>query len=174
MQSIAHIKKGITFVRRSATHTHKNKTMTNLIETLKNETETLKVQYLEMTEKWAIKEFENLRQWAKEYHTGKFGFGEASKKYYRLPYYIVNSNGKVEQHIEKMVQNAIEHYKLSIEKLALRIEKKGLNQSNLKIVTSHIGVNIETTLTDGLKTVRAFTIIAEGMIQKPHYRYLVK
>ena len=150
------------------------KTMTNLIEILKKETETLKVQYVEMTEKWAVKEFEYLRQWAKDYNAGKFGFGEASKKYYRLPYYIVNSNGKVEQHIEKMVNQAIEHYEFSIEKLAARIEKKGLNQENIKTVTSHIGVNIETTLTDGNKTVRAFTIIAEGQIQRPHYRYLIK
>lgn len=148
--------------------------MESLIELLKKETEPLKFQYVEMTQKWAVKEFEYLRQWAKDYNSGKFGFGEASKKYYRLPYYIVNSNGKVEQHIENMVKQAIEHYEFSIEKLATRIEKKGLNQENLKAFTSHIGVNIETTLTDGNKTVRAFTIIAEGEIQRPHYRYLIK
>lgn len=148
--------------------------MKNLIEILKKETETLKIQYIEMTEKWAVKEFECLRQWTKDYHAGKFGFGEASKKYYRLPYYIQNSSGKVEQHIEKMVKNATEHYELSIAKLAARIEKKGLNQQNLKTVTSHIGVNIETVLTDGKNTVRAFTIIAGGAIQKPHYRYLIR
>jgi hypothetical protein len=30
------------------------------------------------------------------------------------------------------------------------------------------------TLSDGEKVVKAFTIIAEGTIQRPHYRYLVK
>lgn len=148
--------------------------MINLIDTLKKETESLKNQYVEMVEKWSIKDFDYLRQWANDYQNGKFGFGEASKKYYRLPYYIVNSNGKVEQHVEKMVKDAIVHYESSIEKLAARIEKKGLNQEKLKIVTCHIGVNIETTLTDGKKTVRAFTIIAEGEKQRPHYRYLIK
>ena len=148
--------------------------MKNIIEVLKKETESLKVQYLEMTEKWAVKEFENLRRWASDYRDGKLGFDAASRKYYSLPYYIVNSNGKVEHHVEKMVKNAIKHYEFSIEKLAARIEKKGLNQEILKVVTSHIGVNIETTLTDGNKTVRAFTIIAEGEIQRPHYRYLIK
>jgi hypothetical protein len=143
-------------------------------ELLKKETESLKIQYLEMTKKWAEKEFYILRKWATDYNAGKFGFGESSKKYYRLPYYIVNSNGKVEQHVNEMEKIAIEHYEFSIEKLAERIIKKGLNQDNLKIVTSHIGVNIETTINDGNKTVRAFTIIAEGEIQKPHYRYLVK
>jgi hypothetical protein len=149
--------------------------MKNLIEILKKETETLKVQYIEMTEKWAVKEFEILKQFANDYTSGKFGYkGDVSKRYHRLPYYIVNSNGKVEQHVEKMVKNASQHYESSILKLADRIEKKGLNQENLKTVTSHIGVNINTTLTDENKTVRAFTIIAEGEIQRPHYRYLIK
>ncbi len=38
-----------------------------------------------MVEKWSIKDFDYLRQWANDYQNGKFGFGEASKKYYRLP-----------------------------------------------------------------------------------------
>ena len=71
-------------------------------------------------------------------------------------------------------KNAIAHYENSILKLALRIEAKELNQDKLEMVTSHIDVNISTTITDGDKTVRAWTIIAEGPIQRPHYRYLVK
>ena len=73
-----------------------------------------------------------------------------------------------------MVKAAEQHYENSIQKLAARIEKKGLNTENLSVLTSHVGVNINTTLTDGIKTVRAFTIIAEGPIQRPHYRYLIK
>ena len=150
--------------------------MTNLTTILKEETKSLKAQYLEMTKKWAAKEYETMKQFANDYSSGKFGYknGDLEKKYYRLPYYVVNSNGKVEQHIEKMIKAANDHYELSISKLADRIEKKGLNKETLKTKTSHIGVNIETTLTDGIKTVRAFTIIAEGQIQKPHYRYLIK
>ena len=148
--------------------------MNNLINILNSETESLRIQYLEMTEKWAVAEFNRLCEWASEYHTGKFGFGAASKTYHNLPYYIVNSNGKVDQHVEKMVKAAEQHYENSIQKLAARIEKKGLNTENLSVLTSHVGVNINTTLTDGIKTVRAFTIIAEGPIQRPHYRYLIK
>jgi hypothetical protein len=44
----------------------------------------------------------------------------------------------------------------------------------MKIISGTVGVNINITLTDGDKTVRAYTIVAEGEIQKPHYRYLVK
>lgn len=148
--------------------------MKNLIEVLKKETETLKIQYIDMTKKWAAREFEYMRQWANDYQKGKFGFDEASKKYYRLPSCIVNSNGTVEMYINQMVKSAENHYEHSIEKLAFRIQKKGLNQDNLKVTTSHIGVNIETTLTDGVKKVNAWTIIAGGAIQRPHYRYLIK
>ena len=61
-----------------------------------------------------------------------------------------------------------------LKKLAFRIEQKGLNTDNLKLSSSHVGVNFETAITDGTKTVRAFTIIASGPVQRPHYRYLVK
>ena len=148
--------------------------MEALIDILKKETETLKKQYMETTEKWAIEDFNRLRKWAIDYQKGLFGYGEASKKYWKLPYYIVNSNGTVNIHIEKMLKEASNHYENSILKLADRIEKKGLNQNKITVVTSYIGVNIEITLTDGDKTVKAFTIIAEGEIQKPHYRYLIK
>ena len=66
------------------------------------------------------------------------------------------------------------HYNDSILKLALRIEKKELNQDKLELTTSHVDVNISTTITDGDKTVKAWTIIASGPVQRPHYRYLVK
>ena len=145
-----------------------------LLETLKNQTQSLKDQYIQKTIEWAINDFAEQKKWAADYNLGKFGFGVASKKYYRLPYYITNSNGKVEQHIEKMVNAANEHYESSIIKLAAKIQTKGLDESKLQVQTSHIGINIETTLTDGIKTIRAFTILAFGCIQKPHYRYLIK
>ena len=80
----------------------------------------------------------------------------------------------VGEYLAEAEKKAIEHYKHSIIRLAARIEKKELNQAKLEMVTSHIDVNIETTIFDGEKTVRAWTIIAEGPVQRPHYRYLVK
>lgn len=153
----------------------KPQTMNTLTQTLKQKTESLKAQYVEMTKEWAANDFARLRQFAADYKAGKFGFnGEESKTYHKLPAYIINPFGNVEQHIQKMVKVANEHYQDSIEKLAVRIQAKGLNQDTLQVVTSHIGVNIETIITDGSKTVTAFTIIAEGQIQRPHYRYLIK
>lgn len=76
--------------------------------------------------------------------------------------------------IAKNVESAERHYNDSIQKLAKRIESKGLIIEKIKAVTSHVDVNIETILTDGDLTVKAWTIIAEGPIQRPHYRYLIK
>ena len=47
-------------------------------------------------------------------------------------------------------------------------------ETKLKVKTSHIGVNIDTILSDGEKQVREITIVASGEIQRPHYRYLIK
>lgn len=148
--------------------------MKGLREILEEQTKTLKVQYLEMTELWAAKEFDRLREWVKGYREGKWGYMEASRRYYRLPYEIVNPYGKKEVFVNKAVKRAEEHYENSLDKLVDRLEKKGLNQETLTVQTSHIGVNINTTLTDGVKTVRAFTIVAGGPVQRPHYRYLIK
>lgn len=82
-------------------------------------------------------------------------------------------NGR-ESYVAKMEKHAVESYESACGKLAVRIEKKGLKIDALKITRAEIGVNIETTFTDGEQVVRAFTIIASGAVQKPHYRYLVK
>ena len=80
----------------------------------------------------------------------------------------------LDEYINKELKLSEIHYDNSINKLAERIKLKDLNLDNLKVETSHIGVNINTTLTDGEKTIRAFTIIAGGDVQQPHYRYLIK
>lgn len=173
-----------------------------LVELLKTETQTLKTQYLEKTKEWAILNFEkhNERKNWREIEWCKFlGLTPEVKnpncpeniQYLGFPKNFYNTSKArelskyqkdmrnviwdgLEKYISKEMKHAELHYESSIKKLANRIEKKGLNQDNISIVTSHIGININTTLTDGIKTVRAYTIIAEGDIQKPHYRYLVK
>ena len=45
---------------------------TGLIDTLKKETESLRVLYIEMTQVWAVKDFNALVQFATDYHGGKF------------------------------------------------------------------------------------------------------
>ena len=152
--------------------------MTTLVNILKNETQTLKNQYIKLTQGWASEEFNRLRNFVLKYQEGSPAFGnkqeywDAQRKYFRLPSSVVRN--EQDKYIADSVKNAEVHYEQSIEKLAARVEKKNLEISNLKVETAHVGVNIETVLTDGNKMVVAYTIIAEGEIQRPHYRYLVK
>ncbi len=144
----------------------------NLAERLIEQTQDLKTAYIQKTIEWSIQDYKRLKEFVNDYETNYDVSKE--KKYYSLPACVVNMNGKVEEYTKIQVEKAEKHYYNSIEKLALRIAKKGLNESNLKMSTSYLDPNISTTITDGEKTVRAFTIIASGMVQKPHYRYLVK
>lgn len=174
--------------------------MENLIKILKKETETLKIQYIAKTKEWARDRFDVIMarsgwdnlQWCNffgltqevynkgglsEFRSFPKGFynTKQSREYARLQDQVskVKKMG-VEEFMLTEEKKAELHYEGSIVKLANRIEKKGLNINKLVVETSHIGVNINTTLTDGEKTVKAFTIIASGEIQRPHYRYLVK
>lgn len=156
--------------------------MKNLKEILKSETESLKNQFIDFTKNYAINEYNNLVSMTYDEVNEKWGYFDfkwnryfQSKKSYSIWHKISNMKYLgLEVYVNKAIEEAKNHYEISIEKLVLRIEKKELNIDTLKCTTSHIGRNIETTLTDGKKIVRAFTIIAEGEIQKPHYRYLIK
>jgi hypothetical protein len=174
--------------------------MENLINILKKETETLKVQYITKTKEWARDQFDDIMvrsgwdnlQWCNFFGLTQEVYNEGRLSEYKsFPRGFYNSKqsreySRLQDQVSKVKKMGIEgfvlaeekktelHYEGSIVKLANRIEKKGLNIDKLVVETSHIGVNINTTLTDGEKTVRAFTIIASGEIQRPHYRYLVK
>jgi hypothetical protein len=173
----------------------------SLIENLKSQTESLRIQYLEKTRDWADKYFDRMvekRNWTEVKWCKYFGltpkianqgiigceflsFPEGfystkeSKEYRNLKHEIeyLYKCGK-NNYIEKELKQAELKYIYSIEKLAKRITTKNLNQDKLVITTAHIGINIETTFTDGTNIVKAWTIVAEGDIQRPHYRYLVK
>lgn len=148
-----------------------------LLEILKKETKSLKKQYIKMTEDWAKKQVvRNIDRRGRYYRLSITEYS-SKQEYFSEQKYVYNSPAWYFDKIEfpkRMKKEAEEHYENSIEKLAYRIKKKNLNQNKLKVLTFHVGVNIETVISDGNKTVRAFTIIAHGLIQRPHYRYLIK
>jgi 5'(3')-deoxyribonucleotidase len=169
--------------------------MTNLVSILTAETKSLKEQYIDFTYSWAASDFTKKTEWLKEYYVfmdTKYRNKEymaANRVYFNpeyreeylskyrdqfdnMPKEIIS--GDIEKYIEKQVEKAKKHYANSIIKLASRVQQKGLNQDKIKATTSHIGVNIDTILTDGDKSVKAFTILAHGEINRPHYRYLIK
>jgi hypothetical protein len=87
-------------------------------------------------------------------------------------WYTVRSLG-LDKYIANELKYAEMHYETSILKLADRLTKKGITNEFI-IESVRIGQNFEITITSGNIITRAWTIIAEGPIQRPHYRYLVK
>lgn len=161
----------------------------NLIETLTTQTQSLKIQYLEKMAEYATYEFARIEKVASapypiwgEMVTDKNQYGcegLRQRKAYRKACDARHQACNVVEKgslafCAKLEAMAIRHYEDSIVKLAGRIMAKGLNQAQLNVKTGHVGVNIETVLTDGIKSVRAFTIIASGPCVRPHYRYLIK
>lgn len=161
------------------------------------ETTILKAQYLQKVKEWAIKDRLFIIKQLKEYyaptpeHLSDVGYGMGNnispeaREYRRRQNYLMEQKRKgdwdriarstEEAHVTRQVTDAEIHYVASIAKLAARILKKGLNTENITVKTAEIGVNIETVITDGAgKTVRAWTIVASGDVQRPHYRYLIK
>lgn len=160
----------------------KTTTENKLVEILKKETESLKNQFLESTINWSVTEFSKTKKWMNDYRDGKIEYtndywekiirNNDRKRFFSLPRYFFDDNP--EKFIEKNVENAKLHYENSIVKLAIRIEKFGMDSNKLQVTTSQIGVNINAVLTDGNKTITAYTIVASGEVQRPHYRFLVK
>ena len=174
----------------------------SITDLLKKETISLKEQYLHITESWA-NNYYNLcktrstwheKEWceflglkpriANERLDSKSQFLTFPEGFYNTPRAkelrrYQDEVRKVtalslQEYTKKELIRAEKHYEDSISKLAMRLLKKEMNISKISMNTTHIGVNIETIITDGQKTVRAWTIIAEGPVQRPHYRYLVK
>ena len=146
-----------------------------LLERLTAETQELKKTYIEMTIEWAKQDFQTLKEAVSEHKNTPQGTKEwwaMERKMEKLPNCFWRND--VDTWVEIQVKAAQKHYTNSIAKLVLRIEKKGLNQDKIEMTTGYVDVNITTTITDGEKVVKAWTIIAGGEIQKPHYRYLVK
>lgn len=92
---------------------------------------------------------------------------------------INNARNTVRKNLEEYIASeekaAKEHYEKSLIKLADRLNKKGVTVAKeLEIVSGFLGQNFEITIKHDEGVVRAWTIIAEGPVQRPHYRFLVK
>lgn len=158
----------------------------DLVQELKNQTQILKEEYLEKTEQWAKEQVQrNIERRDRYYNMTIRQISKdknpklelvSSDLYWKEQKWAYNTPSFhfTQEFIPKQIKAAEQHYEASIIKLAARIEKKELDQSKLKLTTARVGVNIETTITDGTKVVRAWTIVASGEVQRPHYRYLIK
>jgi hypothetical protein len=166
-----------------------------IINILKKELEPLREMYIKKTLDWANEDYnkclviskmsqeELINKYGKEVEIKNYYTGSSEKKIIldvNTRSYVEYCKGVVKEdinrYIKKSVKLAEDHYHSSLVKLAERIHRKNLNIENMKVKTkySDINANISTVLSDGKKSVTAWTIIASGEIQRPHYRYLVK
>lgn len=174
--------------------------MKNIKSILIEQTKELKLEYVSSTVTWAEKEFNKIiemSKWSEKKWCEYFGIeSEVQNKGSKLEFvgfprgFYSTKNSKtliqfrdkarkyqrvgIDSFKDQWEKLAVDHYNNSIDKLVHRISQKGLNESSLVVETARVKQNIETTITDGSKTVRAYTIMAWGEIQRPHYRYLIK
>lgn len=142
-----------------------------------DQTNMLLVEFLEKTEKYAKASFD------KALTESKLTYQESIEKYKNIKKALSIKNEALsiinkgyDKYLAEELYYAKVHYYQSINKLTYRLYDKGIVESkDFTIITSKIGQNIETTIVDkNGKITKAWTIIASGEIQQPHYRYLVK
>jgi len=179
--------------------------MKSLKEQLIDATQDLKEAYINKTIEWAKKDYElakkkdkwTINDWCEYldltprvvYRSADNGFAfpegfyntRKSREYSRMLNEIQSIlRIPIEKYIEKEVKRAEMHYEQSIEKLVLRLIRKGVDESKpFEITSQRIGVNFECMIqfhntSNEEKYVKAWTIVASGSVQRPHYRYLVK
>lgn len=174
-----------------------------LVDALKKESTDFKAMYLDRVKVYAAKRFEQCierNKWTAAEWLEKYG----EEKFYRMQWHtdkttgeskygnfterVVSARGKREQgHVFNIVNAGLEkftaseiahaedHYNNSIMKLAARLNSIGItDDKKFTMRSAGIGVNFECIITHERGETRAYTIIASGPIQRPHYRYLVK
>lgn len=153
-------------------------------DVLIEQTKILKDEYLEQTTIYAAISFENIKK------TATLTYKEFCEKYPVQTLGVVKyrkalrnyDNAKsiyalgYDKYLSNKLYMATLHYYESIQKLAYRLNRKGIIESkDFTIKTAKVSQNIETTIVDkNGKITRAWTIVASGEIQQPHFRYLVK
>lgn len=170
-----------------------------LIALLTKETAELRRIFIQKTKEYAVKRFGGAvkrSEWTEEKWRSEFGQTELK---YPMKVYVDNKlttithdlikfakvmrsedrcliNLGVAKYIQSKIKQAEQHYTRSIEKLAYRLKKKGLTDdvANISVKTATIGVNINTYIAWPGGMIHAWTIIASGPVQAPHYRYLIK
>jgi hypothetical protein len=98
---------------------------------------------------------------SRQYHTDKTSASSISRN-------------TAEDYVSDQLKKEEKNLEAQLDKLVGRLKEKGLKVSTMKVIRASFNVNLEITITDGETTVTAWTIVASGPIQRPHYRYLVK
>lgn len=121
---------------------------------------------------WTRMEFIDFESWKDRLD---FTYSNANQKYRK---YKEESEKTVklwlDWYIKKEIDKAIKHYEDSLTKLIDKIYEFWLIENNIIVKSAYMWTNIDITISDWIQEIHAYTIIAEGTIQRPHYRYLIK
>jgi hypothetical protein len=172
--------------------TSDQKILNKLYKGLKRETKTFKKTYLERTKNYIVEHFNHVIDTHKDFDNKKwlevYGSNVKSGRY---SYRVITPQGRklrqqftdfikinetkteYNRYVKEEVKKYSNDFDNKLIKLASRLEGKGFN-TKIKVTSEHVGVNFNCWVTDGTNSVQAYTIIAEGPIQRPHYRYLIK
>jgi hypothetical protein len=171
-----------------------------LVAELYKHTAELKKLYIEETKKFADRKYEHClsrehwttKQWYDEYqlpykilHEGTDrAFPSLERDYnYKVYSMMLNHQSEVrkilglglDKYKANEVKDAERHYEASIEKLSMKLNEKGIvDESEFTVTSGRIGENFECNIHHEHGLTKAWTILASGPIQRPHYRYLVK
>ena len=169
-----------------------------LIGALLRETAELKAIFIETTKTYAETYFAHVsklvkmtqQEWYEKYgveYTVRANDGAVfpvskeynSKKLYKMRDVKSNAESIFSAGLEvfraKEVKYAEMHYNNSITRLSSRLNQKGItDDSEFTITSAKVKMNFECYIHHAGGVTRAWTIIASGPIQRPHYRYLVK
>lgn len=169
-----------------------------LVDELFKHTSDLKAAFIEKTKEYAVERFADCEQkmkrteaqWLKAFNieytvVNKYGNPNYHEYNHRLVAAQEMGRSKIiSQEVVRMgldkykaskVKQAEEHYTESIMRLAKRLNDKGITaNSKFTITSAKVGVNFECYIHHESGITKAWTIIASGPIQQPHYRYLVK
>jgi hypothetical protein len=154
-----------------------------LVTKLEAATQDLLNEYIDKTIVYAKQRFEqceerrnwNYAQWVAAYQVGTSVGAILSRQgdAERTRVYSI-TNGGYNAYEAKQIKMANDHYQMSILKLADRLHAKGITD-DFEITRQRLGVNFEIVIKHpNGKYTKAWTIIASGPIQCPHYRFLVK
>lgn len=158
-----------------------------LKKALETQTQELLTQYLLETEKWATNQFEKAEEmyaWTKEQWVEKFPFVKEGTtetvlskqgKWRKEDVTTIHNRGR-EKHLAKAAELANFHYQQSLDKLVYRlVAKKGVPETTTDVVVERAaldyGFNIVVKF--GEVTVKAWTIVAQGLKISAHLRFLV-
>lgn len=175
-----------------------------LLTAIFDKTTEFKADYIIKTKAFATRAFANMTEWNNSTdiqwferfgikYEMKAGYGANKDHQYPTPvsgtyngrsYYKMRNEREefakivkagYEAYETKEVATAERHFKYSIEKLGRILNDKGVtDETEFTITSGYVGVNFECVINHAGGITRAWTIIAEGPIVRPHYRYLIK